>query len=295
MTLNQTCQIQGREYRNLASPLSDAGTVQLPYSGEYHNPGYDPDKQGNVHGYDIGGTLAGAKGRDEAIRKILDLAPDADVKKVLFEDPEMTRKISEAQEKGILNGDFEVNSLDGVTDQLSEEYASDEDAVMITVGTYQMARSFLHGAKLEDYVSALVTSEEAGTGNKKTVDMFVNVYTKLIKKDKTMVDYCDDSEADALAAVEASRKVEMIYGKGFKVYLVKKDAKEEELGENEKGYIVIRNISEKRKYEAEYKARDDKNDEAAKPEESEESDKDDGTEEGEAEGGEASSGGDSSE
>ena len=235
-------------YRNFASPLSDAGSVELPYSGTYDNPGYEPSCR-RVHAYDIGGTLAGAKGRDEAIRQSLGLEADADIKKVLFTDTEMTKRISEAQEKGILEGDITVNSLDGVVDQLSGEQDTGEEAVLITVGTYQMARSFLHGAKLEDYVSALVTSEEAESGNKKTVDVFVRTYERLREKGQEIATYCDDSENDALAAVEASRTIEGKYGKGFKVYLIKKDAADDELGKNDNGYIVIRSIADKGLYD----------------------------------------------
>ena len=237
--------LQTHKYQNFPSPLSNAGEVKLPYSGTYHNPGYNPSTPGNVHAYDIGGTLAGAKGRDDAIRRILSLSPDADIKSVLFNDDNATRRISKAQEQGILKGEFNVDALEGVVNQLSVEQSFGEDAVMITAGTYQMARSFLYGARLEDYVSALVTSEEAETRNKKTVDIFVRAYEKLQEKGKIIQTYCDDSEGDAKAAVEASNIVENRYGKGFTIYLIKKDATEEELGPNKTGYTVIRSIDEK--------------------------------------------------
>ena len=242
-------QFQGRPYQNFASPISSAGEVMLQYTGTYNNPGYHPGGSGKVHGYDIGGTLAGAKGRDDAIRQILGLDPKADVKKVLFTDDDMTVQISQAQEVGLKKGAFSVNSLDGVVSQLAKEMANDEDAVAITVGTYQMARSFLHSGRLEDYITALVTSEEAGTGNKKTVGIFLETYVALRSKGRVMVDYCDDSVKDAQAAVEASRIVENKYGVGYIVYLVKSDATDEELGMHDDGYVIIRDISDKGKYD----------------------------------------------
>lgn len=233
------------KYRNLASPLSDAGTLELEYSGTYENPGYKPKGSVVVHAYDIGNTLANTNGRDESIKKILGLAPDSNIKNLVFADQEATRKISQAQEKGILSGEIAVCSLDGVISHLEKEKSRGEDSVMITVGTYQMARSLLHGAGLSEYVAALVTSEEAGSGNRKTVDVFVRTYDSLRAKGRILETYCDDSEADAKAAVEASRIAESRYGKGFTVYLVKKNASDDALGPNEKGYFVIRSIAEK--------------------------------------------------
>ena len=211
-------QFKGREYRNFASPISDRGIVQLPYSGEYNNPGYSGSPGKIVHGYDIGNTLADAQGRDEAIRIRLGLEPDADIKKQLFNDTEFTRAVSRAQEEGIMNGEIIVNPLDHVVDQLSAEKSVGEDSVLITVGTYQMARSFLHGADLEKYVTALVTSEEAGSGNKKTEDMFLRTYDILRENGKTMVSYCDDSEGDVKAALEASKLLQDSYGQGIGLY-----------------------------------------------------------------------------
>jgi len=231
-------------YKNLPSLLSDESNINLPYSqGIYHNPGYPTS--GIVHGYDIGGTLASAKNRDRVIREILGFKPGMDIKSVLFKDPELTAKISYAQEKGILNGEIAIEPLEGVIEQLEKEWARHEDTIAITVGTYDMARSFLHGARLSDYIAALVTSEEAGVGNEKTDSMFMRIYERLKEKGQTMVSYCDDSERDAMAAARVSRYFGRKGEKEFKVYLVKADASDEELGPNEAGYTVIRSIDEK--------------------------------------------------
>ncbi|MDP2749774.1 MAG: hypothetical protein Q8O89_03000 [Nanoarchaeota archaeon] len=238
---------QEAEYRHFASLLSGQ-IVRLPYSGDYESPEYKPGNSGVVHGYDIGGTLANAAERDDAVRKILGFEPDADIKNLLFNDQEATRNISRAQEEGILNGSIRVYALDGVVEQLTKEQEMGKDRVLITVGTYQMARSFIHGAGLENYVSALVTSEEANTGNQKAVETFLKVYERLKEKGKTMETYCDDSEKEAKAALEASKLIEEKYGNGFTVFLIKKDAKDEELGLSDNGYFVIRSIKDKEKF-----------------------------------------------
>lgn len=238
---------QVRAYENLASLLHEERAT-LPYSGECTFPKYGPGRSNTVHGYDIGGTLAGAENRDKAIREILGLDEDSDIKKVLFQDPEATKKISQAQERGIRDGSIRVNPLEGVIEQLEEEREKGEDRVLLTVGTNQMARSFINGAGIESYVSALVTSEEANTGNRKTPDMFQRAYEQLRARGKTLTTYCDDSEKDAMAAVEASRTVEHRYGQGFKVFLLKRDASADELGLNPKGYIVIKSIGDKKDF-----------------------------------------------
>ncbi|MDP2749495.1 MAG: HAD family hydrolase [Nanoarchaeota archaeon] len=240
---------QETEYRHFASLLSGQ-IIRLPYSGDYESPGYKPGNSGVVHGYDLGGTLANAAERDNAIIKILWLEPNADIKKQLFNDKDATRNISRAQEDGILNGSIRVDALDGVVEQLAREQERGEDRVLITVGTYQMARSFIHGAKLEDYVSALVTSEEANAGNQKPVETFLRVYEKLREKGQIMATYCDDSEKEAKAALEASKLIGEKYGGGFTVFLIKKDAKDNELGLSDSGCIIIRSIKDKENFEA---------------------------------------------
>ncbi|HIJ10989.1 TPA: hypothetical protein HA278_02935 [Candidatus Woesearchaeota archaeon] len=240
-------QTQDREYRDFTSLLSGE-RVSLPYSGEYENPAYQSGASSIVHGYDIGGTLASAQNRDIAIREILGLEDGEDIKSSLFVDSDVTRRVSTAQEEGIKTGKIKVDALDGVVEQLSEERDKGEDRALVTVGTYQMARSFIYGAGLEDYVTALTTSEEAGTGNQKTVEMFVDVYERLKERGKTMKTYCDDSERDAKAAVEASKIIEERYDDGFTIFLVKRDAEDEEVGLNQDGYIVIRSIRDKSQF-----------------------------------------------
>ena len=240
--------ILGREYRHFASPLSE-GLVRLPYSGEYFNPGYvsrDTLGMREAHGYDIGGTLASASDRDAVIRR---LTRREDIRSDLFNNPDFTRQVSQFQEEGIRSGQITVAALEGVVSQLDGEKAKGHDTVLITVGTYQMARSFIHGAGLEDYVSALVTSEEAGTGNMKTKEMFLQAYKALMAKGAVLVDYCDDVAAEAIAAVRASQEIERTYGRGFQVYLVMREAADSQVGRTPQGYTVIRNISEKGQYD----------------------------------------------
>ncbi len=235
---------------DIASLLSGE-EVSLPYSGTYRRPSYQPGSSPAVHGYDIGGTLADARERDSAIRAILSLPPDADIKNCLFVDEKATKRISRAQEEGIMAGNITVDALDGVVEQLTAERERGEDCVLITVGTYQMARSFMYGAGLGEYVTALTTSEEARTGNTKTAEMFLRVYDALKQRGKTLVTYCDDTEQDALAAVEAGRIVQDREGSGFTVFLIRKDAEEHELGRNKAGYVVIRSVREKHKWTGE--------------------------------------------
>ncbi len=240
-------QPQNGGYQDFTSLLAGE-RVHLPYSGDHTNPPYRPGASSSVHGYDIGGTLASAENRDTVIRGILGLEANADIKSLLFVDPDATRRISSAQEEGIQTGRIKVDVLDGVVEQLREERARGEDGTLITAGTYQMARSFIYGAGLEDYVTTLTTSEEAGAGNQKTVEMFLKVYERLIEKGKSMETYCDDSENGAKVAVEASRIVEKKSGPGFTVFLVKRDALDEELGPSRDGYIVVRSIRDKNKF-----------------------------------------------
>ncbi len=216
--------------------------VSLPYSEDYRNPGYIPGCSGIVHGYDIGGTLAAAEQRDRVIKELLDLDPDVDLKQLLFDDPRLTKNISQAQEEGIRSGKIKIQALDGVVEQLEKEQARGEDRILLTVGTYQMAKSFIYGAGLHDYVSALVTSEEARTGRQKTPQMFIAAYERLRKRGKRLVDYCDDSKSDAQAASQASRYLQDRYGSGFSVYLVDPGRTTKQ---DSKDYTVISSLAEK--------------------------------------------------
>ncbi|MBI2665109.1 HAD family hydrolase [Candidatus Woesearchaeota archaeon] len=240
--------IFGREYRHFPSPLSE-GMISLPYSGEHSSPVYHPRSE-IVHAYDLGGTLASAVDRDEVIRK---LTRESDIRSKLFIDVDFTKKVSQAQEQGIRIGEISIAALNGVVKQLQFEASAGEEAVMITVGTYQMARSFIHGAGLEGYVSALLTSEETGTGNKKTTDILVRAYEAIRARGARIVDYCDDNVNDIMAAVDASKEIEKRYGYGFEVYLIAdndvitNDTQGLQLGRTEQGFSVIRSILEKEK------------------------------------------------
>ncbi|MFC1723949.1 hypothetical protein ACFL0V_07470 [Nanoarchaeota archaeon] len=246
--------IQGRDYKNFASPISDKGPHELPYSGVYHNPGLTLEDTNKIHAYDIGGTLAKAHERDTKIKQLLGLPIDENIKSCLFSNPTMTKKISEAQEQGILSGAITIDTLDGTVAQLSKEKKKRNKILALTVGTYQMARSFLHGAKLEEYIDNLVTSEEAAhqlsiPANRKTAEMFISTYTKLAGKyGKGFSSYSDDSERDIKAALKAREILVQRYGQQagfFPIYHVKPEASDNELREDSSGVIKIRSILEK--------------------------------------------------
>ena len=240
------------KYQHIGSPVGER-TIHLPYSGSYRNLGFDTSKitREAIHAYDIGGTLANAQKRDQVIRETLRL--EGEVKELLFKDTELTQRISEAQALGIASGKITVRPWDGVVEQLVKEREEGYGTLAITVGTYQMARSFLGGARLTQYMDGLITTEEASLYgvdvSKKTEELFILTYTKLVDKfGMPIVSYTDNNVAEVHAAIAARKELVKRYGEiaKFPVYHLKTNATEEELGQTSTGHIVIRTIKEKR-------------------------------------------------
>ena len=247
---------QQRVYPHLPRLL--APVTDIPYSGKVERPAFIHSFPSDaVHGYDIGGTLASATNRDKVIRDLLGLVPDADVKQCWFRDEEMTRRISLAQEEGILSGKINVEALPGVFPQLARQRLCGCGILAITVGTYQMGRSFLYGAGLEQAVDGLVTTEEAialgvtpaSKAHKKTPELFVAVSTALADgQGLHLASYTDNSLDDAVAAVKARELLLQRYGTKafFPIYFVRGDTDHSELGETASGFIVISSLQDKR-------------------------------------------------
>lgn len=229
-------------YADFANPMCETGRYYLPMSGQVNLPEYKPLGT-DVYLTDFGGTVAGAKQRDKVIRAKLGLADEANVKNVLT-DYDLGKRVSQAQEEGIESGEIEVNPLEGVERHLEYVKSMGVNVVGATVGTRQMARAFIRGAGLDDYIDSMVTSEDLGTGDKKTPGMFVQIYEALRKHNQRIGSYRDDSKKDALAAVGGSRIIQERYQDGFTVFLIDENATDEELGMSDEGYVIVRSIVE---------------------------------------------------
>jgi len=189
--------------------------------------------------------LVNMEGRDDYVIQNLNpkygLKPGDNIKELLFEDEEYTREVSRLQRQGIKSGEIEVYPLKGVEEQLMYERSRGDKIFLFSVGTDEMVKSCIEGAGLEKYIDEIYSSEQAGTGNKKTVKMFLEAYEELLKQGQRIESYCDDTLKDVEEAVKASEKI----GEGFKVYHINKDATDDGLGDTEKGYTIISSISEK--------------------------------------------------
>jgi hypothetical protein len=267
---NKMKQIDIKQYEAFGSPLSPVGVVNLRYSGPVYNPGFKPsteyvDEYGQnqqfsptIDAYDIGGTLASPKNRDVVIRKLLGLDVDADVKKCFFKDLDMTTKISKAQRQGIESGQIVVTPYEEVKYELNK-VSPFRTNLAITVGTNEMATSFLEGAGLVNgssginYIDGLITTEEAfhygiGQPDRKTPGLLIAVGAALAEKyGVPLSTFSDDTIEDALAAAEARDELVRRFGKeaDMQVFLIKRDATEDQLGMTDEGIVVASDLSKR--------------------------------------------------
>ena len=155
-------------------------------------------------------------------------------------DKRSTHIYANGVKEGMLCNQIKVRALDGVKEAFETNKKQGIESWIYTAAREDVLKIVLKkvGIKADGYF----LTYRFGNGKKKTLNGFLKIYTLLSRLDKELISYCDDGEDKVEVMLKASRVLQKKFGKRVSVYLVNSAANA--LGLSDKGFIVIRNISE---------------------------------------------------